>query len=150
VDSHADVTLRADMWLSGVKAHPHPDFDVPRSGELRQRDLSVYRGRDRCSRTLDRDEESVAGRVDFPSAVCRDRLAQEPVVVGPHFGEGLLTRCRKWTVESSMSLKRNVTVLCGSDARLLSLIMGILSYLRSTRKSQAGGRSRGVSVLDAS
>jgi hypothetical protein len=47
-----------------------------------------------------------------------------------------------------MSLKRNVTVPCGSDARLVSVITEILAYSRSTRKSDGRRRFARSPVLD--
>jgi hypothetical protein len=76
----ADVTLSALHWLTGVEAHPHLHRTAGQSA------LCFGGGRDGVGRTRERDEESVALRVDLDSIMLPPRLAQDAVMLGEHIG----------------------------------------------------------------
>jgi hypothetical protein len=75
----------------------------------RERTLGRHSRRDRVAGARERDEERVALRVDFLSAVPLERLAQKALVLGEESAYRSLSRAAS-RVEPSMSVKRKVTV----------------------------------------
>ena len=91
MDVLADIALPADVRAPGVQAHAHAD----RTGG--QRLLALAGGLDRLGRGRERIEERVPLRVDLHAAVARERLPQQPPVVG----ERLLIRLRAQLVQQA-------------------------------------------------
>ena len=87
----ADIALPADVRAPGVQAHAHPDRTDG------QRLLALAGGLDRLGRGRERIEERVPLRVDLHAAVPRERLAQQP----PVLGERLLVRLRAQLVQQA-------------------------------------------------
>ncbi len=76
MDVLADIALPADVRAPGVHAHAHAD----RTGG--QRPLALAGRLYRLGRGRERIEEGVALRVDLHPIVPRERLPQQPPVVG--------------------------------------------------------------------
>ena len=75
----AEVDLVLRERLAGVEADPYVGRDPV---VLRERALDRDGGLDRSSGTIERGEEAVAGLLDHLAALCRQELAQGPVVPG--------------------------------------------------------------------
>jgi hypothetical protein len=69
-------------------SHPHSCTLWPL--EPAQRQLTLDRGSDGVPRALERNEESVACRVDLVPTVRAERLAEQAAIVAPNRGEGLV------------------------------------------------------------
>ena len=114
VDVRPDVALVRHSGVAGVEAHAHADG--------RPSSSCASRGRlERPGRRRERDEERVALRVDLDAAVPRERLAQNPPVLGERARVPSGPSSCSSRVDPSMSVKRNVTVPVGSSATGLSL-----------------------------
>jgi hypothetical protein len=76
VDVEPDVSLVGHERLAGVDAHSDPKRLAGEGS------LSLLRGGQGAARPRERDEESVALRVDLDAAVVLERLAREAAVLG--------------------------------------------------------------------
>jgi cysteine synthase A len=90
VHTDPDITVLIEMGLGGVEADTHADYRVCRPCERGKRELYVNRGCNGASGTAEGDEEAIACRIDLPSAVRFEYVAQEPAVVGADSGKGLV------------------------------------------------------------
>jgi hypothetical protein len=89
-DADADVPVLAEQRLRGVEANSHPHSGTLRPLEPAQRQLTLDRGGDGIPRALERNEESVACRVDLVPTVGAERLAEQAAMVAPNRGESLV------------------------------------------------------------
>jgi hypothetical protein len=78
VHVEADVALDIFHRLARVEAHPHAH------GPVRQRELRVGRGRHRIGCPREGNEERIARRLDFDSAMPRPHPPQHTVVLRKH------------------------------------------------------------------
>jgi hypothetical protein len=92
MNTDANITVLGEMRFSRVNAHSDADLSVGRPRESGERELRADRSRGCASSALERDEESVARRVDLASAVCRKRIAQQPTVVGTNHRKHVVTK----------------------------------------------------------
>jgi hypothetical protein len=76
VHSDPDVTVFSEMGLGSMKTDSHTDFRVLRPDERGERELRADRSGDGSSGAIESDEEAITSCVNFPSAVCRKRVAQ--------------------------------------------------------------------------
>ena len=84
VDVQADVALSCPNRLAGVDAHPVPDGDSVGPRPLGHGPLAVDRGLDSRSGALEDEVQPIASRAPLERTMSRERLADQPVVIGQH------------------------------------------------------------------
>ena len=89
---HPHVLRRHRQRLPGMHTHPHPQPTLVRPLHRRQALLRLTRGRDRLTRSLERNQEGIALFVDLIAAMPRERLTQHPPMQRKHLREPLRTQ----------------------------------------------------------
>ena len=84
LQAHPDVPAWRQLRLGRVDADANANFDALRPHLLRVRALRFDGGGNGVLGTWKRDEERLALRVHFASALAADRVAHELVVAGEH------------------------------------------------------------------
>src|SRR5213078_3196028 len=82
--AEADVAPARQTRLAGVETHADANRRAVAPGVRGERPLCRNGGRDRVSRTFERDEEGVSLRIDLDPAVLREATPKKATMLGKH------------------------------------------------------------------